>query len=237
MPKVIIVEDETEHARRLESLLQAYSKKYPDFVFNVTHYTSARRFLTEYAFDADIIFLDIQMPDIDGMKAAKRIREHDSHVMLIFTTALAQYAIAGYEVQAFDYILKPLKADVFEAKLSRALRVLNYSHDEAWIDVRTKTETRRISANCITYIEIENHDILIHTDQEVIQHWGSLKEYEQKLAPLHFARCNSCYLVNLKYVSTIKSETVLVAKDELAVSRAKRKEFLVAFAKYKGGSQ
>lgn len=237
MPKVIIVEDESEHAQRLESLLHSYTKRNPDCVFDVIHYSSARRFLMEYARDADIIFLDIQMPDIDGMKAAKKIREVDAAVMLIFTTALTQYAIAGYEVQAFDYILKPLKAEVFEAKLSRALRVLNYSHNEEWIDVSTKTETRRISVNRITYIEVDNHDILVHTEQEVIRHWGSLKEYEQKLAPLHFARCNSCYLVNMKYVSTIKSDTVLVAKDELTVSRSKRKEFLVAFAKYKGGSQ
>lgn len=237
MPKVIIVEDESKHAQQLESLLHSYTKRHPDCVFDVTHYSSARRFLTEYALDADIIFLDIQMPDIDGMKAAKKIREVDSTVMLIFTTALTQYAIAGYEVQAFDYILKPLKADVFDVKLDRALRVLNYSHEEEWIDVSTKTETRRIPVNRITYIEVDNHDILIHTEQEVIRHWGSLKEYEQKLAPLHFARCNSCYLVNMKYVSTIKSDTVLVAKDELTVSRSKRKEFLVAFAKYKGGSQ
>ena len=237
MPKIMIVEDEAEHARRLEELLRAYQQRHSGCVFDIKQYSNPHRFLAEYACDADIIFLDIQMPNIDGMKAAKKIREVDSRVMLIFTTALAQYAIAGYEVQAFDYILKPLGAEMFETKLNRALRVLNYSHDEDWIDISTKTETRRIPVNQITYIEVANHDILIHTAQESYRHWGSLKEYEQKLSALHFARCNVCYLVNMKYVRCIRGNCVQVGEATLPVSRSKRKEFLIAFAEYKGGIQ
>lgn len=237
MPKIMIVEDEAEHANRLEALLRAYQKKHTGCVFAIKKYNNPHRFLAEYNCDADIIFLDIQMPDIDGMKAAKKIREVDPRVMLIFTTALAQYAIAGYEVQAFDYILKPLGTEMFETKLNRALRVLNYSHDEDWIDISTKTESRRIPVNQITYIEVDNHDILIHTAQETYRHWGSLKEYEQKLGGLHFTRCNICYLVNLKYVRCIRGDCVQVGEDTLPMSRSKRKEFLIAFAKYKGGSQ
>lgn len=237
MPKIMIVEDEPEHARRLEALLLAYQQTHSGCVFEIKHYSNPHRFLSEYACDADIIFLDIQMPNIDGMQTAKKIREVDPRVMLIFTTALAQYAIAGYEVQAFDYILKPLGAEMFETKLNRALRVLNYSHDEDWIDISTKTETRRIPVNQIAYIEVANHDILIHTEHALYRHWGSLKEYEQKLSTLHFARCNVCYLVNLKYVRCIRGDRVQVGEDTLPVSRSKRKEFLIAFAKYKGGSQ
>lgn len=237
MPKVIIVEDQAEHARTLAGLLAAYQRENPDCVFEIRQYSNPLKFLSEYACDADMIFLDIQMPEIDGMTTAQRIRQTDPQVMLIFITALAQYAIAGYEVQAFDYILKPLKAEIFEAKLTRALRVLNYSHSEDWIDISTKTETRRIPVNRITYIEVDNHDILIHADQRIFRHWGTLKEYEQKLAALHFARCNTCYLVNMKHVSCITSDAVTVGKDTLTISRSRRKDFLQAFAKYKGGSQ
>lgn len=226
-----------EHARSLASLLAAHQKKYPDCVFEIRQYSNPLKFLSEYACDADMIFLDIQMPELDGMTTAQRIRQKDPKVMLIFTTALAQYAIAGYEVQAFDYILKPLKAEMFEAKLTRALRMLNYSHEEEWIDMSTKTETRRILVNQITYIEVDNHDILIHTSQQVYRHWGSLKEYEQKLAALHFMRCNTCYLVNMQHVSCITGDAVTVGADKLVISRSRRKDFLMAFAKYKGGSQ
>ncbi len=237
MPKVIIVEDEAEHAKRLELLLKAYQRKHKDCVFDIRQYDNPHRFLAEYACEADIIFLDIQMPDIDGLKVAKKIREIDTRVMLIFTTALAQYAIAGYEVQAFDYVLKPLSEEMFEAKLNRALRVLNHNHDEKWIDIKTKTETRRIPVNQVTYIEVDNHDIIIHTTNAYYRHWGNLKEYEQKLSPLHFVRCNTCYLVNLKYVLCIRDDNVQVGENVISISRSKRKDFLVAFAKYKGGSQ
>ena len=237
MYRIIILEDEAAHARQLESLLRAYEKKQADVLFDITHYDSSLRLQMEYTCNADLLFMDIQMPGENGLQTAQKIREVDPKVMIIFTTAAAQYALAGYEVQAFDYMLKPLKAEMFEAKLNRALRVLGYNRHEEWIDVSSKTEVRRVPVSHITYIEVANHDILIHTKNDVYRHWGSLKKYEEQLAPAHFARCNACYLVNMKHVQSIGSTTVQVGSDELSVSKAKHKEFLVAFAKYKGGSQ
>ena len=237
MYRIIILEDVAEHAQQLTALLRAYEKKRADVSFEIKHYDSSRRFIMDYACNADLLFLDIQMPGENGLQAAMKVREIDHKVMIIFTTSAAQYALAGYEVQAFDYMLKPLKAEMFEAKLSRALRVLGYNRQEAWVDVSSKTETRRVAADSITYIEVANHDIIIHTKDDVYRHWGSLKKYEEQLAPLHFARCNACYLVNMKHVTRVDRSSVLVGSDELAVSKAKHKEFLVAFAKYKGGSQ
>jgi len=237
VPRVVIVEDQDTHARQLESLLLNYQKNVPELNFEIRIYSNPYRFLAEYACDADLIFMDIQMPEMDGITAARRVREVDPKVMLIFTTALAQYAIAGYEVQAFDYLLKPLAPEMFFSKLARALRVLDYSLEEKWIDISTKTENRRIRVQLVAYIEVADHDIVIHTKDQTYRHWGSLREYEQKLEGLHFARCSSSYLVNMKHVSGIRSDSVLVGEAVLPISRAKRKDFLTEFAKYKGGSR
>ena len=79
--------------------------------------------------------------------------------------------------------------------------------------------------------------MLIHTDSEIIRQWGNLKSYEDKLASAHFVRCNACYLVNLKYVRGMTGDMVTVGNDELVISKAKRKDFLIALAQYKGGSR
>ncbi len=237
MINIVILEDEAEQAKRLIRMLEKYASAHPDFAYTLRHYERSIPFLTEYKCDADILFMDIQVPDMLGMDAAKRIRMMDNKVMIIFITMLTQYAIEGYSVGAFDYVLKPVRYDEFSTKMDRVCRILAHQNTSATLELRTKEEIRRINADEIAYIEVANHDILIHTDREVIRQWGNLKSYEDKLTDAHFVRCNACYLVNLKYVRGIHGDTVTVGQDELAVSKAKRKDFLAAVARYKGGSR
>ena len=156
--------------------------------------------------------------------------------MILFTTNYSQYAIDGYSVRAFDYMLKPLSYQPFSSKLSRALRVLSYIKDRVELHLKTKQGSKKIPADEVQYIEVFAHDLHFYTDSEEIKIWGSLSEYEKKLEKAHFARCNVSYLVNLRYVKEIQGSEVLVGKHRLPISRAKRKEFLAAFAQYKGGS-
>ena len=237
MINIVILEDEAEQAKRLIRMLEKYASAHPDFAYTLRHYERSIPFLTEYKCDADILFMDIQVPDMLGMDAAKRIRMMDNKVMIIFITMLTQYAIEGYSVGAFDYVLKPVRYEEFSTKMDRVCRILAHQNTSATLELRTKEEIRRINADEIAYIEVANHDILIDTDREVIRQWGNLKSYEDKLTDAHFVRCNACYLVNLKYVRGIHGDTVTVGQDELAVSKAKRKDFLAAVARYKGGSR
>ena len=172
-----------------------------------------------------------------GMEAAKRIRQMDNRVMIIFVTMLTQYAIEGYSVGAFDYVLKPVRFEEFSSKMDRVCRMLAHQSTSMTLEVRTKEEIRRINVDDITFIEVSNHDVLIHTDSEIIRQWGNLKTYEEKLAPAHFVRCNVSFLVNLKYVRAVNGNTVMVHGHNLPISSSKRKEFLMALAQYKGGSR
>ena len=235
--KIAILEDQPDQAKRLLDMLQRYGGEHEDFSYTAVHYDRSIQLLEAYTCDIDLLFLDIQMPDMLGIDVAKKIREIDSMVMIVFITTLTQYAIEGYSVGAFDYVVKPVRYDAFVAKLDRARRMLAHRHSCASIEVRTKEGSRRLSADEVLYIEIVNHDVLIHTDTEVYRQWGSLKPYEDQLREAHFVRCNSCYLVNLKYVRGINGDSVIVHRDELPISKPKRKDFLAALAQYKGGSR
>ena len=237
MLNIILLEDQEEQAQRLTQMLEKYASIHTDFAYSLRSYNRSVPLLTEYRCDADILFLDIQVPDMLGIEVAKRIRNMDNRVMIIFITMLTQYAIEGYSVGAFDYVLKPIRFEEFSTKMDRVCRVLSHQNTSTTLELRTKEEIRRIEADSIAYIEVANHDILIHTDDEVIRQWGNLKTYEEKLLSAHFVRCNACYLVNLKYVRGISGDTVTVGRDKLTVSKAKRKDFLAAVAQYKGGSR
>lgn len=237
MYKIGLLEDEQEQAERLLGFLERYRDAHPGFSYTIQRYDRAMDLLDHYDRDCDLLFLDIRLPDMTGMEAAHRIREVDRRVMIVFVTSLTQYAIEGYSVQAFDYIVKPISYEPFAAKLERAMRVLSYRQTGVVLDIKTREGGLRLTSDMIHYLEVFDHDLLIHTDDGVIKQWGSLSKYEKQLEGAHFARCNSCYLVNLKYVRGVYGDEVVVGEDRLSVSKSRRKEFLQALAQYKGGGR
>lgn len=236
MLKICVLEDEAAQMERMKAYLQKFQSEHADFEYVLDAYKNAFDLLEHYKRDVDLLFLDIRVPDMSGMEVAHRIREADQNVMIIFVTNLTQYAIEGYSVNAFDYILKPLAYNSFSSKLERALRMLSYRSSDITLDLRTRDGGRRVSADSITYIEISNHDIIVHVGAEQIRQWGTLSKLEAQLRKAHFVRCSSSYLVNLKYVHKVRGDQLLVGGDTLSISRPRRKEFLNALAQYKGGS-
>lgn len=236
MLKIMILEDEKAQTDRLLQFLSNYHDEHEEFEYIAEAYSRGIAFLDAYKCDADLIFLDIRIPDLAGMDVAKKIREVDQNVMIIFVTNLTQYAIEGYSVEAFDYILKPIQYASFSAKLDRALRMLSYREPEISLTFREKEGGKRIPAGTITYVEVCAHDLLFHTGNGAIKQWGTLSKYEALLKSAHFARCHTSYLVILKFVRSIRKDSVDVAGVLLPISRPRRKEFLTAFAQYKGGA-
>lgn len=236
MLKILALEDERSQQERLSQFLTRYQQANPGFQYTLTLYSSGIQFLTDYRRDADLVFLDIRVPDMLGIDVAKELRKTDENVMIVFITSLTQYAIDGYSVDAFDYILKPLQYPSFAAKLERIQRSLSHRENAIALDLRTKEGGQRVRVDSITYIESAAHDISIHADGQVICVWGTLGKFEEDLKAVNFVRCNTSFLVNLKYVETVRKDEVVVAGDTLPISRSRRKEFLAALARYKGGS-
>ena len=151
--------------------------------------------------------------------------------MIIFVTSLAQYAIKGYEVNAFDYILKPIDFYNFKLKMSRTLSFLN-NNNRSFV-VEYKNVIKRIFVDELMYIEIYDHRLYFHlNNNENISSYGTMKTYIDLLKNDSFMLCNQCYFVNLKYVREVTSDYVLVGENKLSISRPKRQEFIHALNNY-----
>lgn len=230
---IAIVEDETAVAEQFQEYIARFSAQRGETIA-LTRYSNGIEFLKAFRGQFDIILLDILMPGIDGMETARRLRQTDPQVMLLFVTNMAQYAIRGYEVDAMDYILKPVNYFVFSQRLDRAIQRLD-RQGKHYLMVTCKNGGRKIAVESIRYVESQGHNLLYHTDDGVFTVPGTMKNAEEKLLPFHFFRCNKGYLVSLARVDGISDGCALVAGEQLLISRARKNAFLDALTEYIGG--
>ena len=233
MIRIAMVEDETAVREQLQGYIQRYTRQYGT-EFAVTEFSDGVEILDAYRPVYDIILLDVEMKHLDGMETARRIRELDRDVVLLFITNMAQYAIKGYAVGALDYLLKPVPYFAFSQQLQKAEEKLR-RRARHYLAVPVEGGLRRLDTAQIYYMESEGHRVHFYTEEGEFSAPGALKTFEEKLADLPFARCNSGYLVNLAQVKSVQQGLAQVGPYGLQVSRPKRKSFLAALADYIGG--
>ena len=147
---------------------------------------------------------------------------------------MAQYAIKGYEVDAIDYLVKPVVYEHLFARLSQITKLLEYKNKEKKISLKTEEGLIALAPSSLKYVETMNHKLFFHTDKGIFHAFGSLNEMEKILPKEDFVRCNHCYIVNLKFVTFIDKNDVYLGEDKLQISRAKKKNFLDSFTEYLG---
>lgn len=233
MLHIAICDDETDFVTHLTTLIQQYAAETGEEI-KTTAYYDGMELVERYDTSIDLIFLDIQMRLLDGLHTAQRIRELDENVGIIFLTTLTQYGLEGYQYQAADYIIKPIKYVRLKAELNQWLKKHRHN-DSPSIVVVNDSGKYKIALKSLRYVETFNRKLLLHTEQENIISYKSMKEMEQELSQAGFARCHTSYLVNLFYVKGVqKLEITLITGEQIPISQPKRKAFMEQLTRYWG---
>lgn len=235
MIRIAIVEDDKAFMNRIKKYIDTYVME-NDVEIDVSCFSDGSELVSDYEPVYDILLMDIEMPRMNGMDAAKVVRRTDDRVIIIFITNMAQYAINGYEVGALDYVLKPVKYFPFSMKLTKAVSSIRESEAVSLL-VPYETGVRKVMSDDIIYAEIRDHWLHIITKSQEYKMLGTLKEFANKFEEKHFTCCNHCFCINLKYVTSLEKETVeLDGRYELKVSRSRKKQLKQALLDYyKGG--
>ncbi|MCD8294772.1 MAG: LytTR family DNA-binding domain-containing protein [Clostridia bacterium] len=233
MIKVAVVEDEKRWADEFTDYVRRYFKERME-VPEICVFGDGVDFISDYKEGYDLILMDIDMPGMDGLEAAKRLREVDEGACLIFITMLARYAIKGYEVSAFDFIVKPVSYDLLKIKLDKAMVYINRRNEAPSFVVQGAGTMKKVLLSEIKYVESIKHYLYIHTLDGELKMRGSMSDIADQFLSNGFAGINRSLIVNLAYVTGYDATDVNVAGERLPLSRVYKADFLNALTRHIG---
>lgn len=236
MIKIAIIEDEQTHTDLLAAYLREWGAAHGKAV-SIREFSSAESFLFvwEETNDLDILFVDIQMREMNGVEMAKKVRERDGEIAIVFTTGIADYIGYGYEVEALHYLMKPIDMEKIGQCMDKALR---RSSKAAYVLVHGKEETRKVPVGNISYVEARGHGCVVEIyakdgvcgQLEIVE---SISEMERMLGTHGFIRCHRSYLCHMESVCRIgKTEVTLDSGSVIPVSRRMYAEMNRAFIEH-----
>jgi DNA-binding LytR/AlgR family response regulator len=233
MVNLAIVEDEDSYADQLAEFIDKYQRESGNS-FRITRFRDGDEITRDYRGQFDIILMDIEMKLVDGMTAAEEIRRLDQDVVIMFITNMTNYAIRGYQVDALDYVLKPVSYFAFSQKLERALSRIKKDNSHI-ISIDTPSGVRKVDIDSIFYIESEGHNLNFYTGAGDFSIRARMADFEEQLTPYNFFRSNKGYLVNLGHVDGVENGACLIAGKSLVISRARKSDFMDALTNYMAG--
>lgn len=231
MIKIAIVDDEKSFQNKMHEYIRRFETETGEKI-TVTLFQDGLDILDNYKAEWDIILMDIKMNHMDGMSAAEKIRNLDKKTIIIFITTMAKYAIKGYEVDALDFVVKPINYAQFSTKMKKAVNMVKRMSDKKYLLLPFDERKERVSTDEILYIEVNSHNLYVVTDLRTYTLRYSMSDMEKELKDCHFARCNQSYLVNLKNVTGLGKDDVRIGEHKLPFSRSKKKQFLKELSDY-----
>lgn len=211
MLKCIIIDDE----ELAILLLKSYIEKL-DFLDLVATFEMPLEAMSIFKKESiDVVFLDIQMPDLKGTDFAKMI---PASTKIIFTTAYTEYAVKSYELNALDYLLKPISFDRFLIAVQKIPILQKNELEKNTLTVKSGYDLHKLKYHDILYVESDSEYVIFHTTKEKIMSLQRLKVIEEMLPSTIFQRVHRSYIVNKKLVTTLKGKDLFISDLKIPVS-------------------
>lgn len=236
--QVLVIEDDDAQAALLQGYVERYGRETGE-PLQVTRLSSAFALADKTCPAFDMAFLDIGLPGINGMEAAHLIRERDERVPIVFVTDLAQYAVRGYEVEALDFVVKPVEYAQIAPRLAKMIRVAR-ENGRHTLAVSTATGIRVLDVAQLEAVEVSKHDLYYHVagEEEPLRTRGTMAAAAQELADAPFVRVSASCLVSMPHIEKIDGDRIVMRNGkEFWFSRAKRKGAMDQIARYLGGTR
>ena len=228
--RIAICDDEQNQIEYITSIVTSWSN-HKGHSCEIRTFASAEAFLFEYEEDKayDILLLDVEMKNMNGIELAKRIRKDNNRAEIIFITSHFEFVGEGYEVDALHYLIKPISVEKFTQVLIKAAEKL--SVEPPSVVISCEGETVKLYESDILYVESFLHYIVIHTKDNEYKIKENISVFENKVSDV-FYRIHRSYLVSLKYITRISRTSVNIGNTELPLSRGKYDNINRAFIEH-----
>ncbi len=228
--KIAICDDDQNQIEYITSIVVSWST-HEGHNCEIRTFASAEAFLFEYEEDKayDILLLDVEMKNMNGIDLAKRIRKDNNRVEIIFITSHFEFVGEGYEVDALHYLIKPISTEKLTQVLTKAGEKL--AVEPPWVVIACEGETVKLYETDIFYVESFLHYIVIHTKDKEYKIKENISVFENKVSD-DFYRIHRSYLVSLKHITRISRTSVNIGNIELPLSRGKYDDINRAFIEH-----
>ena len=228
--KIAICDDEQNQIEYITSIATSWSA-HEGHSCEIRTFTSAEAFLFEYEDDKayDILLLDVEMKNMNGIELAKRIRRDNNRAEIIFITSHFEFVGEGYEVDALHYLIKPISAEKLTQVLTKAAEKILVEPPS--VVISCEGETVKLYESDILYVESFLHYIVIHTKDKEYKIKENISVFENKVSD-DFYRIHRSYLVSLNHITRISRTSVNIGSTELPLSRGKYDDINRAFIEH-----
>lgn len=231
MLKFAVCDDEPAMVKLICDSIAAYMQTKQGTPYCISTFSNGSALL-ESPCAFDMIFLDIQMEQPDGLETAKRLRQRNTQCLLVFITILKEYVFDAFEVQAHDYLVKPLDESRFQKMMHRAMTTLE-QHTSKQIVIQKGTSCAVIPLSRIVYCEVQGRKVYIHQEGgKIVDYYEKLHDFEGHVDD-RFFKCHRSYLVNLDHIrGSHGGQIVLSDGSTIPVSRLRERDLTEALLRY-----